>query len=96
MAVEMEKCKKCGSENIAYRAEGSGYSCIDCGYEDKPQTNADRIRSMSDLELSNFIKAVHNDGTCREYAVTHGQDFTDMFGNKGVMQLLQSEVKGSE
>ena len=56
------------------------------------KTIADCIREMSDLELSNFIKSVHNDGTCREYAVSHGQAFTDMFGNKGVLAWLQSEV----
>lgn len=76
----MKYCEKCG------------YIIQQCECE-KPKTNADRIRAMSDLELSNFIKLVHNDGTCREYAVSHGQAFTDMFGNKGVLAWLQSEAE---
>lgn len=84
---------------VIIKSNSGAKRCLNCGWstEDnsyrKIQTNADRIRAMSDLELSNFIKSVHNDGTCREYAVTHGQAFTDMFGNKGVLAWLQSEAE---
>ena len=92
----IERTEECNGETLVDINElVDEILTINC-YKDKPMTNADCIRSMSDLELSNFIKSVHNDGTCREYALTHGQDFTDMFGNKAVMQWLQSEVKGSE
>ena len=81
----MEKCKGC-------KKYFEDADCAVCK-PDYKITNADKIRAMSDLELSNFIKSVHNDGTCREYAVAHGQAFTDMFGNKGVLAWLQSEAE---
>lgn len=81
----MEKCKGC--KKYSHNAD-----CKECK-PDYKTTNADKIRAMSDLELSNFIKSVHNDGTCREYAISHGQAFTDMFGNKGVLAWLQSEAE---
>ena len=59
----------------------------------KPKTQADKLRAMSDLELGNFIKSVHMDGTCKEYALNNGNAFTDMFGNKPVGDWLQSEVE---
>lgn len=97
MAVEMEKCKKCGSENIAYRVEGSGYSCSDCGYEDKPQTNADRIRSMSDEELYNFIEKVKMCGGLvrTEETSSECRGCCDGFCCN-VLQWLKSEVKVGE
>ena len=81
----MEKCKGC-------KRYFEDADCAECK-PDYKTTKADKIRAMSDLELSNFIKSVHNDGTCREYAVSHGQAFTDMFGNKGVLPWLQSKAE---
>lgn len=57
----MEKdCNTCKFE--LYKAEE--IPCRDCGMDDreywqaKPQTNADRIRAMSDEELAEFIRDV--------------------------------------
>lgn len=93
----MEKCKYPNEAcaNMKFFHGNTYCDSVPCVLKEelpKP-SNADKIRAMSDLELSNFIKSVHNDGTCREYALAHGQSFTDMFDNKGVMAWLQSEAE---
>ena len=50
----MSKCDECG---ITPAYEG-GVFCTNC----KPQTNADRIRSMTDEELANFLIDVASRG----------------------------------
>ena len=45
-------CRKCAKSDICYADDVK--PCI--GYEPKKQTNADRIRSMSDEELAEFME----------------------------------------
>ena len=63
----------------------------------KPQTNADRIRSMSDEELYNFIEKVKMCGGLirTEETSSECRGCGDGFCCN-VMQWLKSEVKGSE
>ena len=53
-------CPDCGNM-IAYNSYFSAFYCPRCGgifKKVKPMTNADRIRSMSDEELAEFIKNI--------------------------------------
>ena len=90
---ECDNCKHVMTDTESFPCNRCKRNAVDKWEPIPKQTKADEIRAMSDLELSNFIKLVHNDGTCREYAVSHGQAFTDMFGNKGVLAWLQSEAE---
>lgn len=57
MIKPYKKCKKCGALIV------SGDLCEDC----KPMTNADRIRHMTDEELSDFLGGIADNcsyGTC--------------------------------
>lgn len=45
----------CGTIEDATFTEGSECAAFNQAVEDKPMTNADRIRAMSDEELENFI-----------------------------------------
>lgn len=72
--------------------------------ENKIETNADRIRAMSDEELAKFIRAVE---CCSRYSADCGFPFCpSMEGNlcngikektyQYILDWLQSEVKGSD
>ena len=68
---------------------------INC-YKDKPQTNADRIRNMSDEELAEFLRqTVWEEGAnlfdCQDFRCEHPCEEC-----KAYLSWLQSEVKGSE
>lgn len=58
--IEM-KCENCGNENVEIITKEIGYLCGMCGRntermkELEPQTNADRIRAMTDEELAKFL-----------------------------------------
>lgn len=71
--MELRKCPVCGGK---LRSEALGWICYDCqGFIDMqgvfhehiekqfmpPQTNADRIRAMSDEELAEFICGIFDD-----------------------------------
>ena len=48
------------------------FECPVCGHKtNMPQTNADRIRSMSDEELSEFLTHM-NPTNCQDCAFSHG------------------------
>ena len=58
--MEIKKCENCGSEHIHVITKEIGYSCAKCGrntvrLNEMHQTNADKIRSMSDEELAEFL-----------------------------------------
>ena len=91
-----EICKKCTHENVPE----SGFPCHLCGYLvgadksqigafKKKQTNADRIRNMTDEELAKILF-----GSCLEVM---GREQCNSFHNEGcekcVVQWLKSEVK---
>lgn len=64
--MEIKKCENCGSEHIHVITKEIGYSCLKCGrntvrLNEMHQTNADRIRSMSDEELAEFLCKVKSD-----------------------------------
>ena len=81
----MLRCEKCQHEDVSAKK----YPCSKCDsvtndlFEPKKQTNADRIRSMSDEELAEFIEmkqffALANNGT-------DGEEYT--------LKWLQSEAE---
>ena len=54
----MSDCRKCAEFSWCLENE-------DCGlFKQKPQTNADRIRAMTDEELAEFIIGKSNCGAC--------------------------------
>ncbi len=64
--VERDRCPKCGGEMWWF---GGNYACKDChniaiGSHpielDKPQTNGDRIRGMSDYDMADWIADILN------------------------------------
>ena len=102
----MEKCKTCEYEKICEMPDFVRNDLKLCKtYTTKiKKTNADRIRAMSDEELAKFIRAVE---CCSYYGGDCGFPFCpSMEGNlcngikentsKGIVQWLQSEVKGSD
>jgi hypothetical protein len=65
----------------------------DCpGYDEPPkQTNADRIRAMSDEELAEFINMVANDSID---TMVGYKDYTEIWEDKEpTLQWLKSEAK---
>lgn len=79
-------------EKLGNKVEAKGVEIDPVNYATK--TNADRIRSMSDEELSEFINTTMTvcdccvyDGNCVEYA-------NIMKCRKGVLGWLQKPVKG--
>lgn len=54
--AELKRCKKCGKIS-SWNSYFNGYVC-ECGkIERKETTNADRIRAMSDEELTKLLSA---------------------------------------
>ena len=65
--MEIKKCENCGSEHIHAITKEIGYSCSKCGrntvrQNEMHQTNADRIRSMSDEELAMYMMCPNENG----------------------------------
>lgn len=91
--AKLEICSKCRFE----RESEYGCQCSKCitssdftGFV--PKTNADRIRSMSDEELAEFLIDHHN-YPCK-YCVHCWKDSENDVGCKGaLMRWLKSEVK---
>ncbi len=66
----------CGPIEDATFTEDSECAVFNCAVEDKPMTNADRIRAMNDKELAEFIghnslcDRIQSEGIwCEEHAV---------------------------
>ena len=61
MTIKYDNCKKCSSRCI-HAGKDRDFVCINgvsCKITmEKPQTNADRIRAMSDDELKEFICSI--------------------------------------
>ena len=60
MVVECWECTNFRECNYSGQLTGRLTSCPD--FQQKPMTNADRIRAMTDEELEKFIKRVANEG----------------------------------
>lgn len=60
----MKTCDKCMKHDICGKREVFGaVGCVD-DFQQKPQTNADKIRSMSDEELAEFLSENTNCDCC--------------------------------
>lgn len=86
--MEIKKCENCGSEHIHVITKEIGYSCLKCGrntvrLNEMHRTNADRIRSMSDEELAEFLINVE----------TLGYNDSSVSGKLEMIEWLQSEVE---
>lgn len=81
----MLRCEKCKH----YNCEADKYPCAGCDsnvndlFEEKKQTNADRIRAMSDEELAEFLVTVE----------THGYHDQSVSGTLEMFDWLQLEVE---
>ena len=65
------KCTKC-KNYVPYVMTTTCCDCDNiCNYEEKLQTNADRIRAMSDDELAEFLTHI-NPTNCQDCAFSHG------------------------
>lgn len=62
----------------------SGETIVNKSKEEKKQTNADRIRAMTDEELAEFLIS----------AETHGYHDQSVSGTLEMFEWLQSEVEG--
>lgn len=94
---DIERTQECNGETLVDIDElVNEILTINC-YKDEPHTNADRIRSMSDEELYNFIeKAKMCGGLLRTEETSSECRGCDGDFCCNVMQWLQSEVEGSE
>ena len=66
-------CPACGNM-IGYNSYFGAFYCPRCGglfKQLKPMTNADRMRSMSDEELAEFLTHM-NPTNCQDCAFSHG------------------------
>ena len=81
----MLRCEKCRHEDVSAKK----YPCSKCDsvtndlFEPKKQTNADRIRSMGDEELAEFLT----------HAETLGYNDSSVSGKLEMIEWLQSEVE---
>ena len=102
----MARCEKCKSSNLI-ETENGNY-CCNCGWDSvkkdyiKRQTNADRIRSMSDEELAEFLIRQHACENCEYFGsgarckAPNEFKCTNEYATAVVQKWLKSEVKGSE
>ena len=93
----MLRCEKCKHMEVS----GEKYPCSECDsivndlFESKKQTNADRIRSMSDEELAEFLPIVSDfmckpTDKCMENIFNHGECEKR---KECALKWLQSEVE---
>ena len=66
----MAKCtgKRCPMQ-IGYKVDECNHK--DCLYRTEPQTNADRIRAMSDEELAKAIASKAYTGACNDFDISY-------------------------
>ena len=81
----MADCKSCNFENICTMPDFVRNNLKNCKvYEPKKkQTNADRIRAMSDKELAEYL----DDNFCHRYCCSERE-------KQATLEWLQSEVEG--
>ena len=90
----MLRCEKCRHEDVSAKK----YPCSKCDsvtndlFEPKKQTNADRIRSMSDEELAEFSEQISTDSMD---TISFGtKDYEEIWEHKETaLKWLQSEVE---
>lgn len=89
MAIKYDNCKDCHSRCI-HKGKDREFVCmngVSCKITTgKPQTNADRIRSMSDEELAEFIRSMVDESNSHNVAcygcINYGTHHSDP-ANKG-------------
>ena len=82
----MNECKKCAKHDLCEIREAFGaVGCVD-DFQPKPLTNADRIRSMSDMELVEFLCGISSENCYTCFA--RKQCYV---GHNGFRDWLQSE-----
>ena len=85
----MLRCEKCRHRDVS----ADKYPCSECDFnvndlfEPKKQTNADRIRSMSDEELAEFLCKVKSDYQWLDH------EFPSEEESEEWVEWLQSEVE---
>ena len=77
----MGLCSRCADKNCI-----GFYSKLTECEDFKPETNADKVRAMSDEELAKFLCATVNCGTCR------AQEFCRT-GHNGWLDWLKQEAE---
>lgn len=97
----MAKCYDCKRTDVKCcpTCARDSYTCNvwhkceeDCeGYEPRTQTNADRIRSMSDEELADFLCGVFDDDECDGKYIC-GITIPD-YDEGNILEWLKSEAK---
>ena len=100
----MLRCEKCRHEDVSAKK----YPCSKCDsvtndlFEPKKQTNADRIRSMSDEELAELLYSIQNleDKVkfCKnkiecDNILDSGKEILDNMCKQCLVDWLQSEVE---
>lgn len=96
----MADCRKCKSTNVI-ESENGNY-CCNCGWDStkkeyvKKQTNADKIRSMNDEELAEFLEQFEVCSHC-EYIdkerCTFENPCVHEFATAMALKWLQSEAE---
>ena len=80
MGRTMVDCKSCENTYCPYAKMDRGFVVSCSGYKvaQKPKTNADRIRAMSDEELAKWMSggALHSDSVC-SYCDRNTLEFCD-------------------
>ena len=85
----MLRCEKCKHKDVSVKK----YPCSKCDsvtndlFEPKKQTNADRIRSMSDEELAEFLCKVKSDYQWLDHEFPSEEECEEW------VEWLQSEVE---
>ena len=104
MAIKYDNCKNCHSLCI-HAGKDRKFVCINgvsCKITmEKPQTNAQKIRSMSDDELAEFLTNI-NPTNCQDCAFSHGwhcqpdrDDYSDFKKcEEGRKRWLQQPAEG--
>ena len=104
MTIKHDNCKNCRSICI-HAGKDRDFVCINgvsCKITmEKPQTNAQKIRSMSDEELAEFLTHI-NPTNCQDCAFSHGwrcqpdrDDYSDFEKCKeGRKRWLKQPAKG--
>ena len=69
------KCVECANKSDCVDSHAQIIACMSNGYPDyKPQTNADRIRSMSDEELAKYLAWLEDTEACYEWELYGDKD----------------------
>jgi hypothetical protein len=90
------KCKKCANKNYCAWSESEILNCMNYGYPNySPMRKADRIRSMTDEEIADFLRDA---GQCDRRCPAEVGDciFSDSACRIAWLAWLKQEVKGCE